>query len=189
MWNFACSQFATRLLATVFVFASINPTLSAAKKETSADMSGASKIFIGWADLGDDWKKYGYGSHDEWADVVKDLNAELLAACQKDLPGKTVTAAKQSGDEHAAGNDLFIKFTDVQIDAKSYKVTLAMHFIDPKTNKELAALPARVYPGKGIRFEAHLKSAMDDVGEQIGVEVTGGETAKPKKKILGVTVP
>ena len=50
------------------------------------------------------------------------------------LPGRTITAASNKADENAASSDLYIKFSDAQVDYDHEHLILSLHFIDPKTN-------------------------------------------------------
>jgi hypothetical protein len=151
------------------------------KKETAADLSAAKTIFLGWVDLSpEEWSVWGYSNKEEWVNVIKDLNLDFQSSCQgKYLAGRTVTAAKDSSDENTTGKDLYIKFSDVHIDHETYGIRLAIHFIDPKTNTEIASIPTRLYSEKRwFKFQLYMRAALDDVGEKIQVDVTG---AAPKK--------
>jgi hypothetical protein len=151
------------------------------KKETTADLSAAKTIFVGWVDLSpEEWSVWGYSSKEEWVNVIKDINLDFQSSCQgKYLAGRAVTAAKDSSDENTAGKDLYIKFSDVHIDHESYGIRLAIHFIDPKTNTEIASIPSHLYFEKRwFKFQLYMRAALDDVGEKLEVEVTG---AAPKK--------
>jgi hypothetical protein len=179
-------QFAALPLAAM----AVEPCLAARRRgaklypdKEMPDMAAANKIFIGWVDFReDDWAAHGYSSKTDWATAVTTLNGELLRLCQsKYLSGKTVTGAKQKGDENAAGNDLYIKFSDVLIDYSKYHLNLSIHFIDPKTNAEIGALPARPYFGNDWGLVNYLKSALDEVSQKIKVEVIGAEPQKKRK--------
>ncbi|MCL4488892.1 MAG: hypothetical protein M1570_12280 [Chloroflexi bacterium] len=183
-----------RLLLTLLLAClALQPCLAARRrgakiypdKETTTDMAGMNRVFVGWVDFrDDDYAAHGYSSKPEWAAKVVELNNELLRLCQgKYLVGKAVTGAKQMGDEGAAGNDLYIKFSDVLIDYNKYHLVLAIHFIDPKTNSEIGSLPARPYFGNDWGLVNYLKAALDEVGQKIKVEVVGGDQQKKKKKI------
>lgn len=150
------------------------------KKETSGDLSSAKTVFIGWVDLSpDQWALWGYSSKDEWADVIKGLNAGFQGSCQGYLEGRTVTAAKDKSDENAAGNDLYIKFSGASVDGNSYGIRTAIQFIDPKTNAEIASVPSRLYFEKREwKFQLYLQAAMEDIAKKVAVEVTG---TVPKK--------
>ena len=146
------------------------------KKESTADMKGMRRIFLGWIDLvPDDWVLHGYGDKAEWVDVINRLNYFLLRGCQTNfLTGRNVTAAKAKGDEDARDSDLYVKFSDVRISYDEYRVYLSIHFIDPKTNAELATIPQRPYFGNDWGFERYLKAALDEVAVKLQVEILGG---------------
>ena len=153
-------------------------------KETTADMSGKGKIFVGWVDMNeDDFASHGYPSKEVWGGKIVEINAELLRLCQVKLEGKTVVGAKSKGDVNASNYDLAIKFTDVKIDYSHYHVYLALHFIDPATNQEIGSLPDRPYFGNDWGLVNYIKNAMDEAAQKIKVEITGGGDAKKKHKI------
>ena len=145
-------------------------------KETTVDMSGRKAIFLGWVNLpADGWSLWGYESKEQWLGVIGDLNHDFQSSCKGQyLAGRTVTAAKDENDENAAGNDLYIKFSDVNIDHNYYGIRLSIHFIDPKTNTEMAAIPSRLYYEKRwFKFQLYLRAALDDVGRKVQAEVAG----------------
>ena len=151
-------------------------------KETTADMSGKSKIFVGWVDMNEgDYATHGYPSKEVWAGKIQEINGELLRLCQLKLAGKTVVGAKNKDDVNAAGNDLYIKFTDVKIDYSHYHIYLAIHFIDPATNQEIGSLPDRPYFGNDWGLVNYIKNAMDEAAQKIKVEITGGGDPKKHK--------
>jgi hypothetical protein len=87
---------------------------------------------------------------------------------------------KTRGGENAAGNDLYIKFFDVRVDYNNYHLILSIHFIDPKTNSEIATIPVRPYYGNDWGLKNYLKAALDEVGTKVQVEVTGKSQQKKK---------
>jgi len=97
------------------------------------------------------------------------------------VPGRTITSAKDKADENAAGNDLYIKFSDVRVDYNNYHLILSIHFIDPKTNSEIAVIPVRPYYGNDWGLKNYLKAALDEVGTKVQVEVTGQSAEKKRK--------
>jgi hypothetical protein len=148
-------------------------------KESTVDMSKMDHIFVGWVDLGaDDWALWGYPNKADWADIIGSLNSSFSRNL---VPGRTVTSAKDNGDENAAGNDLYIKFSDVRVDYNNYHLILSIHFIDPKTNSEIAVIPVRPYYGNDWGLKNYLKAALDEVGTKVQVEVTGQSAEKKKK--------
>jgi hypothetical protein len=152
-------------------------------KETPVDMSGMKTIFLGWVDLPPEgWSLWGYGSREEWEAVIGDLNQGFQSSCKGQyLAGRTVTVAKNRNDENAAGNDLYIKFSDVSIDHDYYGIRLSIHFIDPKTNTEIASVPSRLYYEKRwFKFQLYMRAALDEVSRKLQAEVTGAPQAKLK---------
>jgi len=153
-------------------------------KESSVDMSNMNRIFLGWVDLeADAWALYDYKSKADWSDVIASLNADFVRALQATyLHGRTITAAKDKADENSAGNDLYIKFSDIRIDDDNDHLILSIHFIDPKTNAEIATIPVRPYYGNGRGLTGDLKAALEEVGTKLQVEVTGETPGKKKKR-------
>ena len=147
------------------------------KKESTVDMSHMNRIFIGWVDLGsDDWALWGYENKNDWAEIIDSLNSSFSRNL---VPGRTITSANDNRDENAEGNDLYIKFSDARVDYNNYHLILSIHFIDPKTGSEIAAIPVRHYYGNDWGLKNYLKAALDEVATKVRVEVTG-ETP-PKK--------
>jgi len=147
-------------------------------KESTVDMSKMNHVFVGWVDLGaDDWALWGYENKADWTDVIGSLNSSFSRNL---VPGRTVTAAKDKGDENATGNDLYIKFSDVRVDYNNYHLILSIHFIDPTTNAEIATIPVRPYYGNDWGLKNYLKAALDEVGTKVQVEVTGETPGKKK---------
>lgn len=170
-----------RLVATsvlLLLCISSPSSLQARGKESPVDMSNMNHIFLGWIDL--DPEKFldlGY-SKAEWADVIGAVNSRFQKNCQSQyFPGRIVTAAKAKGDENAAGNDLYIKFSDVSF-GTNYRLFLSIHFIDPKTNSEIASIPARTYAAGLCGLVGCLEEELDKVGAKLQTEVEG----KPKVK-------
>jgi hypothetical protein len=153
------------------------------KKESSVDMSNMSHIFVGWVDLEPNaWALYDFRSKADWMDVIASLNADFVRGLQATyLHGRAVTAAKDNTDENADGNDLYVKFSDVRVDYDNEHLFLSIHFIDPKTHAEIAAIPARPYYGDGHNVMEYLRAALDEVGVKLEVEVTGQAPGKKKK--------
>lgn len=149
-------------------------------KQTTVDMSASKKVFLGWVDLpADQWNIWGYPSRSEWEQVIQDLNQDFQSNCEsRYLEGMVVKVAKDKSDLNAAGNDLAIRFSDIHIDSKTYGISLAIHFIDPKTNAEIAVIPPHLYYERRVfRFQAYLREALDDIGKRIQVETTGSPKA------------
>lgn len=149
-------------------------------KESSVDMSNMNRVFLGWVDLEPDaWALYGFTSKAGWADTIASLNASFARSVQTTyLPGRTITAAKDSENEITAANDLYIKFSDVQVDYENDHLVLSIHFIDLKTNSEIASIPVRPYYGNASGIKSYLKAALDEVAKKLQVEVTGETQGK-----------
>jgi hypothetical protein len=143
-------------------------------KESAADMSSMRKIFLGWVGLpADDWKRLEYGGKEEWVAVINRLNRAFQQDFSANLTGRTVTAAKSSADQDAAGQDLAIKFSDARIDYDNYLLYVSIHFLDPKTNTEIAVVPVRGYYGDAWGLDGYLEVALKEVGRRIQTEITG----------------
>jgi hypothetical protein len=154
-------------------------SLMARDKKPSVDMSGMNRIFLGWVDLDPyNFAELGY-SKAEWADVIANANATFQQKCQsKYLAGRTITLAKDKGDENVAGNDLYIKFSDAAF-GRDYRLRLSVRFIDPKTNSEIASIPLKKYTGRLCGLVSCLHKELEEVGSKLQLEVTG-DTKKKK---------
>jgi hypothetical protein len=150
------------------------------KKESTADLSGVKSVFLGWVDMvPEDWAVHGYSDKEQWESAINRMNNAFSRLSQtKWLSGRSVTGAKDAKDEGAAGQDLSIKFSDVRVDYDNYLLHLSIHFIDPKTNAEIASVPVRPYYGNDWGFEKYLKAALEEVNLKIQVEVTGSAAGK-----------
>jgi hypothetical protein len=95
---------------------------------------------------------------------------QKLSRCVLD---RDVTVAKDKDDVSTAGYDLYIKFRDVNIDYEYYHLIVGIRFIDPKTNTEIAMIPARPYYGNDWGFKGFMNAALDQVCKKVQVEVTG----------------
>lgn len=148
-------------------------------------MSRMDRIFVGWVDLDPDaWALYDddVRSKTEWIEIIASLNANFVRTLQVTyLPGRTITSARDKSDEDAVSNDLYIKFSKAQVDYDNYHLILSIHFIDPKTNTELATIPLRPYFGDASGLRNYLRAALDEVGIKLQVEVTGKAPGKKKK--------
>lgn len=166
------------LLLCISSPASLHARGKESTKESTVDMSNLNHIFLGWIDL--DPEKFldlGY-SRAEWADVISGVNSRFQKNCEAQyLSGRTVTAAKDRADENAAGNDLYIKFSDVSF-GTNYRLYLSIHFIDPKTNSEIASIPARTYVAGLCGLVGCLEDELDKLGTKLQTEVQD----KPKVK-------
>jgi hypothetical protein len=163
------------VVTSLLLFCMVLPaSLMARDKKPSVDMSNMNRIFLGWIDLDPDaLSLYGHSNGDasskaDWIDVDRSLNSIFQRNCQsKYLPGRTITAAKDRGDESAAGNDLYVKFTDVSVDIDKYRLSLSIHFIDPTTNSEIASIPLRKYSERACNFLDCLRGELSQVGSDL----------------------
>ena len=175
----------TALIVALLLCAGFQSTVQARgakrflKKESTVDMSAMKNVFLGWVDMSpDQWAVHGYASKREWESGIVRLNEAFQGLSQaKWLAGRTVTGAK-SRDEAAAGQDLHVKFSDVRIDYDNYLLYLSIHFLDAKTNTEIASIPVRPYYGSDWGFERYVKAALEEVNLKIQVEVTGAAAGK-----------
>lgn len=92
------------------------------------------------------------------------------------------SGAKDKADENSGGNELYIKFSDVQIDDDNEHLILSIHFIDPRTNADLAPIPVRPCYGHGGDRKDYLRAALDEIVTKLRVEVTGEAPGKKKKR-------
>lgn len=159
----------TLIFALLLVIMAMPASLSAGKKPTPVDIKNFNKVFIGWVDVNpEDYHSLGYGSQKEWADVISTANENF----QKSLAGsgafagKTVTGAKDRTDENTAGNDLYVKFTDVQFDRK-YRLHIAVHFIDLKSNSEIGSVPLETYGAHLCGLSSCLDKELEEVNKKI----------------------
>jgi hypothetical protein len=177
------------LLAIALLRIAFPASLEAASKESTVDMRKMNRIFLGWVDLKPETlvlyghsTPYGSSSKAEWTEVESSLNAVFRRSCQsKYLPGRTITGAKDKEDENAADNDLYVKFSDVFVDMDNYQLRLSIHFIDPKTNSEIASIPVRTYSERVCDFVNCLRGELDKVGVKLQAEITGEPKEKKKK--------
>jgi hypothetical protein len=151
--------------------------LSAQKKKSGADMTSMNHVFVGWVGFDpDQFMALGYSKKD-WLDVIDSFNAYFRNEMKKQLPGKTFTMAKDKDDVNAAGNDLYIKFSDVEADHK-YRLHLAIHFIDPKTNTEIETIPSEAYVGRVCTFEGCMEKSLNKISELLKNELTAVPSGK-----------
>jgi hypothetical protein len=141
--------------------------------KSSADMSNMNKIFVGWVDLDpDEYRVLDYDTKAEWATVIDNINAYFQEDLKSNyLAGRTLTMAKNKDDVNAAGTDLYIKFTNASED-KGYRLHIAVHFIDPKTNAELAVIPEDRYGAHLCGLVGCMEKEVDKVGELVKKQVS-----------------
>jgi hypothetical protein len=167
------------VVTSLLLFCMVLPaSLMARDKKPSVDMSNMNRIFLGWVDLDPyNFAELGY-SKAAWADVIGKANATFQQKCQsKYLAGRTITLAKDKGDENAAGNDLYIKFSDAAF-GRDYRLRVSVHFIDPKTNSEIASIPLEKYTGRLCGLVSCLDKELEEVGSKLQLDVTGNTKKK-----------
>jgi len=111
---------------------------------------------------------------DEWVmpDPLVSSEPQRKVQTQR-VAARTVVAAKDRDDEGVTESELQIKFSDVRIDAKTYRLYLSIQFIDTKRRVEIASIPIRAYYVGGIGgFERHLGLDLDQLSRKIQIEVT-----------------
>jgi hypothetical protein len=153
------------------------PTLTMAKEKAApVDLKGMNRVFLGWVGISpDDYHHQGYATREEYLAVINHANTAFQEACQsKALSGRTMTAAKNLGDENTAGNDVYVKFSDVAYDHK-YVLHLSIHFIDLKTNTEIGSLPLKNYGAHMCGLEGCLIKELDKVSEDLQKGFAGGK--------------
>jgi hypothetical protein len=107
--------------------------------------------------------------------VINHANAAFQEYSQsKTFSGRTMTAAKSRDDQNTEGNDLYVKFSDVVYDHK-YRLTLSVHFIDLKTNKEIGSIPVKTYTAHVCGLEGCMIKELDKVSEDIQKDFSGGK--------------
>ena len=165
-------------IVTLLLFSvALSAPLMAKHKESSVDMKGMNHIFLGWVDMSpDDYHHQGYSTREQYLAVINQANTVFQANCQsKVFPGRTMTAAKSRSDESTAGNDLYVKFSDVVYDHK-YRLHLSIHFIDLKTNAEIGSVPLKTYKAHLCGLEGCMNKELEDVGSEIRKALAGGAT-------------
>jgi hypothetical protein len=155
------------VVALLLFFAASPASIGASSVRSNTDMRGMKRIFVGWVNLHPEaFASLDYDTKKDWADEIANVNEYFSSAMTQALPDRTLTMAKNVDDEDAAGNDLYIKFTDVSED-HGYRLHLAIHFIDPKTNAELMTLPLETYVGHVCSLDGCLEKELTKVGDRI----------------------
>jgi len=166
----------TTVVAVWLLIATLPALLTAKQKAAPVDLKGMNRVFLGWVDVSpDDYHHQGYATREEYLAVINHANTAFQEACQsKALSGRTMTAAKSKGDENTAGNDLYVKFSDVVYDHK-YRLHLSVHFIDLKTNTEIGSIPLETHSAHMCGLEGCLIKELDKVSEELQKEFAGGK--------------
>jgi hypothetical protein len=159
----------TLVSALLLLIVAIPASLSAGKKPTPVDIKNFNKVFIGWVDVNpEDYHSLGYGSKQEWVGVINGANVNFQKglASSSAFAGKTVTGAKDRTDTNTAGNDLYVKFTDVEFDHK-YRLHITVHFIDLKSNSEIGSVPLETYGAHLCTLSGCLDKELAEVNKKI----------------------
>ncbi len=154
-------------IALVLLSVALATSLMAKDKDKSVDAKNMNRIFVGWVGMNpDDYRKQGYGTREEFLGVIRDANLEFQKNLQAALSGKTVTGAKDSSDQNTAGNDLYIKFSDVEF-THGYRLRLAIHFIDLKTNAEVGLVPLKKHTAHFCGLVGCMRKELEEVSSDI----------------------
>ena len=163
------------LVVALFLFLVAMPvSVMAGKKPGPVDIKNMSKVFIGWVDVDPgDYHKQGYSTQQDYANVISGANTNFQKTCSsKAFSGKTVTGAQARGDEKTAGNDLYVKFSDVRYDHK-YRLHIAVHLIDLKTNAEIGSIPLKTHGAHFCTLSTCLDKELDEVSKEVENMVGG----------------
>jgi hypothetical protein len=167
-------------IVTLLLFSfALSAPLMAKQKESAVDMKGMNHIFLGWVDMSpEDYHHQGYSTREEYLAVINRANTVFQTDCQsKVFSGRTMTAAKSRSDESTAGNDLYVKFSDVNYDHK-YRLHLSIHFIDLKTNTEIGSVPLKTYKAHLCGLEGCMNKELEEVSAELRKELAGGATGE-----------
>jgi hypothetical protein len=161
-------------------------SLGARDKKPAVDMSGMKHIFLGWIDLGpDNYRTLRYDFREDWVKVIETENLNFQQDFQSKLStGRTISAARNKEDVNTAGNDLYIKFTDVVIEPDYtgavilYSLHISVHFIDLKTNTEIASIPDLELNKHFCTLESCLSNDLNMLNEKLQILIVGGKQTK-----------
>ncbi len=166
----------TIVIAIWLVIVALPALLMAKQKAAPVDLKGMNRVFLGWVDVSpDDYHHQGYSTREEYLAVINHANTAFQENCQsKAFSGRTMTAAKTRGDESTAGNDVYVKFSDVVYD-HGYRLHLSVHFIDLKTNTEIGSIPLKTYKAHLCGLESCMIKELDQVSEELQKEFAAGK--------------
>ena len=166
----------TIVIAIWLLIVALPVLLMAKQKAAPVDLKGMNRVFLGWVDVSpDDYHHQGYATREEYLAVINHANTAFQENCQsKAFSGRTMTAAKTRGDENTAGNDVYVKFSDVVYD-HGYRLHLSVHFIDLKTNTEIGSIPLKTYKAHLCGLESCMIKELDQVSEELQKEFAGGK--------------
>jgi len=166
----------TAVIAVWLLSATLPALLMAKQKAAPVDLKGMNRVFLGWVDVSPDtYHKQGYSTREEYLAVINHANTAFQETCQsKAFSGRTMTPAKSRDDESTAGNDVYVKFSDVSYD-HGYRLHLSVHFIDLKTNAEIGSIPLKTYTAHMCGLESCMIKELDKVSEELQKEFAGGK--------------
>ena len=165
----------TIVIAIWLLIVALPALLIAKQKAAPVDLKGMNRVFLGWVNISpDDYHHQGYATREEYLAVINHANTAFQESCQKALSGRTMTAAKSQGDENTAGNDVYVKFSDVVYD-HGYRLHLSIHFIDLKSNTEVGSIPVKTYGAHMCGLEGCLIKELDKVSEDLQKQFAGGK--------------
>jgi hypothetical protein len=154
----------------------VDPTDSSWRRRVHTgtfDLSHYKNITIGLIDLHeDDWALWRYGNKRAWADVIRYMNEAFFKKCKENMSLKNVTAPVDKNDSASGEPGLLVAFTDVEIEYESSSLTGIIHFIDTKSQAEVAKTPLLRFQKKDYGFERYLKNVLDLVASQIVLELS-----------------
>ena len=167
------------LFVVLFLFCAALPfSVEARDKKPVFDLTNAQHVFIGWVDIDpENYFDLGY-SKAEWEDVIRHENVVFQKKFKEGLKLRftTVTAAKDRSDENTAGNDLYVKFSNVSFDT-GYALHLTVHIIDLKTNTEIATIPEQKYKGSLCGLTTCMEQEFYEVNTKLQA-ILGGHVEK-----------
>jgi hypothetical protein len=163
------------IIALWLLIVALPVLLMAKQKAAPVDLKGMDRVFLGWVDMSpDDYHRQGYATREDYLAVINHANTAFQETCQKALSGRTMTAAKAKGDENTAGNDVYVKFSNVAYD-HGYRLHLSVHFIDLKTNAEIGSIPLKTYTAHFCTLESCMIKELDTVSEELQKEFAAGK--------------
>jgi hypothetical protein len=166
-------------IAVLFFFCAALPvSVEARNKKAGPDLSNVQHVFVGWADMDpESYIDMGY-SKAEWEDVIRHENVVFQKKFKEGLKLRftAVVAAKDKSDDNTAGNDLYVKLSDVSFDT-GYVLHLSVHIIDLKTNTEIASIPYRRYTGHLCGLTTCMEQEFFEVNNKLQA-ILGGHVEK-----------
>jgi len=161
--------------AILLVGVAFTTLLVAKEKKSTVDMSNVNRIFLGWVDISsDDYSARGYSTQKEYLDVINGANVAFQENVRSKFSGKRVTGAKDRTDVNTAGNNLYIKFSDVDF-TRGYRLRLSIHFINLATNTEVGSVPLAIYTGRLCVLESCMRKDPEQVADELKQQLMAGK--------------